>query len=71
LTIQFVPHADELTGSVRRWSTDRTINDGRQLMVPKGEVSPEGGFTASCVCGEAIVVDPARIERATTEGPAL
>ena len=41
--------AGSLTGSLRRWSTDRTINDGRPIqgLVP----DPTGGFETECVCG--------------------
>jgi len=70
ITIQFGRGAQGLTGSVRRWSTDRSVNDGRKLEVPAASVSPDGGFTATCVCGAAIPVSAAMIETATTERPA-
>ena len=31
ITIQYVEHPDRLVGSLRRWSSDRTVNDGRLL----------------------------------------
>ncbi len=70
VTVQFVEGAAGMTGSVRRWSSDRSTNDGRRLEVPRAQVSADGGFPAACVCGAALAVDPARIERATTERPA-
>jgi hypothetical protein len=41
-----------VTGSLRRWSADRSINDGRPFLVPAGEVGP--ALTALCVCGAEI-----------------
>lgn len=41
-----------VTGSVRRWSADRSINDGRPFVVPAAETG--SGLTALCVCGEEI-----------------
>jgi hypothetical protein len=38
-----------LTGSLRRWSTDRTINDGRLIQGLTPDAT--GGFETSCVCG--------------------
>jgi len=38
-----------LTGSLRRWSTDRTINDGRPIQGLTPDAT--GGFETSCVCG--------------------
>ena len=52
VTIQYVDHPDRLVGSVRRWSTDRTVNDGRRLEVPGAELAADGGFQTACVCGE-------------------
>lgn len=69
VTIQYVEHPDRLVGSVRRWSTDRTVNDGRRLEVPRAEVAADGGFRAACVCGEGIAVRASEVERAATEGP--
>jgi hypothetical protein len=38
-----------LTGSLRRWSTDRTINDGRPIVGLAPDAT--GGFETECVCG--------------------
>ena len=69
VTIQFADNPDRLTGSVRRWSTDRTVNDGKRIEVPRGEVGADGSFRTSCVCGAAVPVAGAAIEHATTERP--
>jgi hypothetical protein len=71
LTFHFVETARGLKGSVRRWSRDRSTNDGRLLETPRADVAADGGFRAGCVCGEAIAIDPARVTRATTERPAV
>lgn len=68
VTIQFVDTPGGPAGSVRRWSSDRAINDGRKLDASAGEPGDDG-FRAACVCGEILTVDPARVTRATTERP--
>ncbi len=41
-----------VTGSLRRWSSNRSVNDGRAIVgVP---LDPEGGFSTECVCGQAL-----------------
>ena len=40
VTINFAEAPDRLTGSLRRWSTDRTVNDGRKMEVPRAGVGP-------------------------------
>ena len=70
LTIQYSERPDGLAGSIRRWSRDRSVNDGRRLEVPRAELSEDGGFRTACVCGEAIAVRAAEVQRASTESPA-
>ena len=70
VAIQFSERPGGLVGSVRRWSSDRSVNDGRLLDVAAAAVSTDGGFQTPCVCGGVIAVDGARIEHATTERPA-
>jgi hypothetical protein len=70
LTIQYSERADGIAGSVRRWSRDRSVNDGRLLEVPLADLSEDGGFRTACVCGETILVRAADVQRAATEGPA-
>jgi hypothetical protein len=67
VTVQFADHPDRLTGSLRRWSTDRSVNDGRKLDIPRTEVETDGGFQAVCVCGQPVPVAGVAIEHATTE----
>lgn len=45
-----------ISGSLRRWSVDRSINDGKLLKIPIAERSADGGFTVACVCGRTIPV---------------
>ena len=71
VTIHFIEGAAGLTGSVRRWSSDRTTNDGRQLQVARADIGPRGDFQATCVCGGPIPVVAAGVEKATTERPAI
>jgi hypothetical protein len=47
------------SGSLRRWSRDRSINDGRSFQINSAELDPEGGFAVQCVCNQPIVI-PAR-----------
>ena len=54
------------SGSLRRWSADRSINDGRQFEIPRAELSTGGGFTTACVCGQAIVL-PAKPDAVSAE----
>jgi hypothetical protein len=67
IAIQFVGRPEGIFGSVRRWSRDRSINDGRKIEVPAASVAADGGFTAVCVCGVPIPVRPEAVEHATTE----
>lgn len=67
LAIQFAERPEGIAGSVRRWSTDRSVNDGRKLEVPRASVAGDGTFTALCVCGAEILVRPEAVEHATTE----
>jgi hypothetical protein len=43
-------------GSLRRWSADRSINDGRPIRVEPAGISADGGFVTACVCGQEITV---------------
>jgi hypothetical protein len=42
-----------VSGSLRRWSTDRSVNDGRPIVNTPTDGS--GGFTTACVCGQILV----------------
>jgi hypothetical protein len=71
LTIHFARTGSGLSGSLRRWSRDRSVNDGRLLEVPAAEVAPDGGFQAVCLCGQPIPVPASAIQQASTERPAI
>ena len=45
-----------ISGSLRRWSADRLINDGKLLRIEPSDLLPGGGFVVTCVCGQSIVV---------------
>ena len=70
ITIHFASGPQGLSGSLRRWSTDRSVNDGKKLEIPAASMTPDGGFTAICVCGGEVPVGAAQVEKATTERPA-
>jgi hypothetical protein len=55
VTVQYTDAEGRLLGSVRRWSTDRTINDGRQIEAGTAR-DTAGGFATACVCGAAVAV---------------
>ena len=71
LTVQWVETAGGISGSLRRWSSDRTTNDGRKVEISSGDRAAGGGFRTACVCGEGVTIDPARVTKASTERPAL
>ena len=54
VTVQWTEAGEKVSGSLRRWSTDRNVNDGRRfeaVATPAG-----GGFVTACVCGQEIAV---------------
>jgi len=71
LTLQFGRSDAGLSGSLRRWSRDRSVNDGRRLETPAGEVAADGAFQTACLCGQTIRVAASEIQQATSERPAL
>jgi coproporphyrinogen III oxidase len=71
MTLQFARNDAGLSGSLRRWSRDRSVNDGRLLQVAAGEVAPDGAFEFTCLCGQSIPVAASEIQQATTERPAV
>lgn len=56
LAINYSESPQGLSGSLRRWSVDSRINDGRALRLPRAELPAGGGFSTTCVCGEPIAV---------------
>jgi len=53
ITIQTTAYPDRISGSLRRWSTDRAINDGRQFTI-SAEQRGKGPLTIECICGQPI-----------------
>ena len=51
VAVNWTSRPDGVSGSLRRWSTDRSINDGRPFVLAAG--SP---FAIECVCGATIAV---------------
>ena len=56
LAINYTDSTRGITGSLRRWSADRSINDGRSISVAPAGISADGGFVIACVCGQEITV---------------
>lgn len=56
LAVNTTETAEGISGSLRRWSVDRSINDGKLLRISLEERSPDGGFAISCICGQTIAV---------------
>lgn len=56
VAVNWTVSADHLAGSVRRWSSDRSVNDGKAFVLPRGADSQAGvaGAVVSCVCGASI-----------------
>lgn len=56
VAVNWTVTTDDLSGSVRRWSSDRSINDGKAFSLPRGEdpEAPAAGGIVSCVCGASL-----------------
>jgi len=66
ISINTSESARGISGSLRRWSADRSINDGRQFEIGRADLPAGGGFTTACVCGLAIVA-PAKPDAVSAE----
>jgi hypothetical protein len=66
VAVNFTDRDAVISGSLRRWSRDRSINDGRPFTLKGEEIPAEGGFTVACVCGQPIPV-PARPDAISAE----
>jgi hypothetical protein len=54
-----VNYSDEgggVTGSLRRWSRDRSTNDGKPIKVAADSRAADGSFPVTCVCGQELAV---------------
>ncbi len=56
VAVNSVVYPDKISGSLRRWSSDRSINDGRPFEIPAASLPAEGGFRTACVCGQELAV---------------
>ena len=66
LAINYSDSPSGISGSLRRWSADRSTNDGKALRVARAELSEDGGFVTTCVCGQATPV-PAKPDAVSAE----
>ena len=54
VTVQWTASGERADGSLRRWSSDRTVNDGRPFEAKAS--APGTAFVTPCVCGNEIAV---------------
>jgi hypothetical protein len=66
ISINTSESARGISGSLRRWSANRSINDGRQFEIPRAQLPAGGGFTTACVCGQMILT-PAKPDAVSAE----
>ena len=56
VAVSVTAYKDRVSGSLRRWSADRSVNDGRKFEVPAGSRAADGSLTTSCVCGQELAL---------------
>jgi hypothetical protein len=56
VAVNSTAYPGKVSGSLRRWSADRSINDGRLFEIPEAALPAGGGFATECVCGQQIAV---------------
>lgn len=66
VAINYTDSAQGISGSLRRWSFDRAVNDGRAIRISAAELPEGGGFATSCVCGATLAV-PAKPDAVSAE----
>lgn len=54
VAVNATSYPDRISGSVRRWSPDRSVNDGRKFEVPAADRAADGSFSTPCVCGRVL-----------------
>ena len=52
IAVNTSPGPGTVTGSLRRWSTDRSVNDGKAIQ--NLALASTGGFEVACVCGNVL-----------------
>jgi hypothetical protein len=55
VAINWTAYPDKVSGSLRRWSADRSINDGRPFELPVADLAA-GAFHTACVCGQDLTL---------------
>ena len=67
LAVNWTVRPEEIAGSLRRWSADRSINDGKPIVFRGAE--RDGALVVSCVCGTPIPLpaEPDAVGGARTE----
>lgn len=64
VAVNYTTYPDRVSGSLRRWSSDRSVNDGRLFELPAGTLGAGGVFPVTCVCGQELqAVSQARGEQ--------
>jgi hypothetical protein len=56
IAVNYLDRETGVSGSLRRWSHDRSVNDGRAFEIKRADVSSTAGFSTPCVCGQPIAV---------------
>ena len=56
VTVNATAYPDRTSGSLRRWSANRSVNDGRPFEVPAAQRAADGSFSVPCVCGREIAL---------------
>ena len=69
IAVNTTASASGISGSLRRWSTDRSVNDGRAIR--NVLASPSGGFVTPCVCGETLTLGATSDAVGTERGEGL
>lgn len=54
VAVNYSESAAGISGSVRRWSADRSTNDGRPFQIAASDAATGDGLTVECVCGEQL-----------------
>lgn len=69
VVINVIRRPGRISGSLRRWSADRTTNDGRKLEVAAG--AADGPIPVPCVCGQDLALPASPSAVGTERDPDL
>ena len=56
VAVNYSEQGGTVAGSLRRWSRDRSINDGKPIRIEEDGRSADGSFSVTCVCGQALTI---------------